>query len=205
MNPTIAPRSFGSIFDDAASAVGAVASSSVQSIVIESSAFFPIVLQSPLASGPDGAALGSAPLWQRLLRPQITVNTIGGPLVLAPAGPPPAFPYLLAASAVLLGLAAYGAGQLLAPERNGGALKGYRRKRARKRKFAGAVGEEIWINGNRATYTGKTSAAHGVEWHEVRMREGADKNKLRVTHRASSRDARTLQQAADDFKRANRT
>lgn len=105
------------------SSAGSIVSSSVQSVTIESAAFFPLELDQPLgglvSSGDGGpaVAVAPAPLWQRILRPKITVQTLAGPLVISPGGDPPAFPYLLLIGATIIGLAAYGAATLFAPAR----------------------------------------------------------------------------------------
>jgi len=104
-----------SIAGDVETAAGSLISSQVQNVTIESSAFFPIEIDNPLAGlgggggGGQPSVAGAPPLWAQLLRPRITVNTSLGQFVIAPGGPPPAFPWLLVGIIGVTALAAYGA------------------------------------------------------------------------------------------------
>ena len=43
---------------------------------------------------------------------------------------------------------------------------------------------KLYINGNEAEYTGETMELHGGLFYEIRMLEGADAGKVKVTLRA---------------------
>lgn len=102
-----------SIFDDALAQLG---SSVVRSVTIES-ALGSFTLDDPLHAPPPPAG-GSAPfsygqLAVNVLRPKITIELgAGAPIVIAPAGDPPAVPYLGLALVAVLALAVYGAYRL---------------------------------------------------------------------------------------------
>ena len=91
----------------------------VQRVTIESALLPPIELR-PFPGGGDDAggapsSSGGGPLG--LVRPRFTIDTAAGPVVFAPAGAPPDFPWLGVALAagfvVLLGFAGYGVFRLV--------------------------------------------------------------------------------------------
>lgn len=98
-----------------------VAGGAVSNVTIESAAWFPISIDSPLTpatpddSGTPSTPSAGPPLWARILRPTITVQTPAGPLTIAPGGPAPGIPWLLGAVVLFVFCAGYGAAKLLAP------------------------------------------------------------------------------------------